>query len=234
MKITIITINYNNAFGLEKTIQSVNQQTTTVNGNFEYIIIDGASTDNSLKVISKYGVNHISEPDCGISDAFNKGIKLASGEYVLMLNSGDELFEKDTIKKVLHHMGEDNCDLYYGDVINNETHQLVGRKSQYTYPDSIPHQGAFVKNKYCKELMYSTGFKIRMDYDFFSRLIKRKIKIKKLPFTIAKYEDGGVSMNIKNRVTFYLEAIKIDFRDKNISIASNIFRYTYHKIRGLF
>ncbi|CAG9432959.1 glycosyltransferase [Providencia alcalifaciens] len=234
MKITIITINYNNTHGLEKTIKSVIQQTAIINSDFEYIIIDGASTDNSLEVISKYGINYISEPDHGISDAFNKGIRLASGKYILMLNAGDELFENNTISKVLSYIDKDECELYYGDVINSETHQFVGRKTQYTYPDTIPHQGAFVKNKHCNELMYSTKFKIRMDYDFFSRLIKRKIKIKKLPFTIAKYEDGGVSMNIKNRVTFYLEAIKIDFRDKNISIAFNIFRYTYHKIRGLF
>jgi glycosyltransferase involved in cell wall biosynthesis len=233
MKITIVTINYNNALGLEKTIKSVNQQTAIINHDFEYIIIDGASTDDSLKVISKYGINYISEPDNGISDAFNKGINLASGEYILMLNSGDELFENDTIRKVLFHLDEEDYDLYYGDVINSETYQFVGRKVQDTYPDTIPHQGAFVKNKYCTRLMYSPKFKIRMDYDFFSRLLKLNIKIKKLPFVIAKYENGGISMNIKNRVVFYSEAITIDFRDRNISIGSNIIRYTYHKIRGL-
>ncbi|MBS0860888.1 glycosyltransferase [Providencia rettgeri] len=231
MKLSIITINYNNAKGLEKTIHSVLRQTSKLNENYEYIVIDGASTDKSLEIIRNNNINYISEPDHGISDAFNKGINHAMGEYLIMLNSGDEFYSDNTVENFLTE--SNGNDLYYGSVINSKSNTLVGRQSQNTLPDSIPHQGAFVSRKYCEKFKYSTQFKIRMDYDFFSRLLKVKnIKIKKLPYIITKYEDGGVSMAIKNRSLFYAEAVKIDFRDKNPTLLANIARLIYHRLRN--
>src|SRR5665647_3030315 len=109
-KLSIITVNRNNAEGLRKTIESVFQQTLS---NFEYIIVDGASTDNSNDVVSDkclmingetilngVRVKCISEPDSGIYEAMNKGIKIACGEYLLFLNSGDFLLKDDVLQKV--------------------------------------------------------------------------------------------------------------------------------------
>ena len=100
MKLSIITINRNNAAGLEKTLQSVAAQTFK---EFEYIVVDGASTDGSVEVIKKYEskfahLKWVSEPDKGIYNAMNKGIKVAKGEYLLFLNSGDWLCNESIIQ----------------------------------------------------------------------------------------------------------------------------------------
>src|ERR1700753_3296637 len=99
MKLSIITINLNNKTGLERTIQSVLEQSSR---DFEFIVIDGLSTDSSVELLQTHAqqLNYISEKDKGIYDAMNKGIEKASGEFLLFLNSGDYLFEKNTIEKV--------------------------------------------------------------------------------------------------------------------------------------
>ena len=136
MKLSIITINYNNAVGLKKTLDSVAAQTYT---DFEYIIVDGASTDGSVDIIREYEnalasrpsplashLKWISEPDTGIYNAMNKGIRLAHGEYTLMLNSGDYLVDEQVIEKVLLLL--DGTDIIQGNtvsVINNKKNENV-------------------------------------------------------------------------------------------------------------
>ena len=103
MKLSIITINFNDAKGLEKTIQSVINQTYK---DFEYIVVDGASTDGSVDVIKKYSnklTHWVSEPDTGIYNAMNKGTRMASGEYCLYLNSGDFLADNDVLEKAFNY-----------------------------------------------------------------------------------------------------------------------------------
>src|SRR5690606_11151151 len=110
-KISIITIVYNNVRDIEYTIRSVMKQTYA---NIEYIIVDGFSTDGTLDVIEKYREEIailISEKDNGIYDAMNKGLNVATGDYVLFLNSGDELYEDMTLEKVFS--SADNADVYY-------------------------------------------------------------------------------------------------------------------------
>ena len=102
MRLSIITINWNNATGLEKTLQSVASQTFK---EFEYVIVDGASTDGSVEVIRKYEsqfahLKWVSEPDTGIYNAMNKGIRMASGEYIQILNSADCLASEDVMKSI--------------------------------------------------------------------------------------------------------------------------------------
>ncbi|WAC41743.1 glycosyltransferase [Pedobacter sp. SL55] len=114
IKISIITINFNNQLGLEKTILSVINQTIKP---FEYIIIDGGSTDGSKEIIESYSQSiqfWVSETDHGVYHAMNKGIEKATGDYLLFLNAGDRLYQNETIERVLSKM-EDNVDLYYGD-----------------------------------------------------------------------------------------------------------------------
>ena len=117
MLLSIITINKNNAAGLQKTIESVVSQTSD---NFEYIIIDGASSDESTAVIKKYTENSlyskkisywISEPDTGIYNAMNKGIEKAHGSYCLFLNSGDYLLSSDIVKRLETTLNDDS-DIY--------------------------------------------------------------------------------------------------------------------------
>jgi len=121
MKLSIITINLNCAEGLRRTIESVISQTFE---DFEYIVIDGASTDESVDVIKQYAdkiAYWISEPDAGIYNAMNKGIKKANGEYCLFLNSGDWLINSDSLKNAFNIiMNSEEAEIYYGDCVNSE------------------------------------------------------------------------------------------------------------------
>ena len=133
MKLSIITINYNNAAGLKKTLDSVAMQTSI---DFEHIIVDGASTDDSVDIIREYEQslvsNHsplsshlkwISEKDTGIYNAMNKGIRIAIGEYTLMLNSGDYLVDEDVIEKILPLL--DGTDIIQGNTIEEYSYQTI-------------------------------------------------------------------------------------------------------------
>lgn len=120
MELSIITINRNNAAGLEKTLQSVTDQTFK---EFEYIVVDGASTDGSVEVIKKYEskfahLKWISEPDKGIYNAMNKGMRMASGAYIQILNSGDCLAAPDVVEKMLKALEEKaNPSILYGNMV---------------------------------------------------------------------------------------------------------------------
>lgn len=120
MKLSVITINRNNAAGLGKTIQSVAAQSFK---EFEYIIVDGASTDGSVEVIQKYEMEFaylkwVSEPDSGIYNAMNKGLRMASGDYIQILNSGDCLADSDVTERLLRTLEEkDNPTILYGNMV---------------------------------------------------------------------------------------------------------------------
>ena len=125
-KISIISINYNNKEGLRKTVESVVNQTYK---NFEYIVIDGGSTDDSTDILDEYHekINYIvSEPDSGIYNAMNKGIKVAKGDYLLFLNSGDCLIDQFVIQKVITELN-DKISIYYGNLIYSSNGIQIGR-----------------------------------------------------------------------------------------------------------
>ena len=120
---TIITINRNSAFGLEKTMQSVLLQSCA---NFEYIVVDGASTDESVEVIHRYSeafgdrLRYISEPDTGIYNAMNKGIRMASGDYVQFLNSGDCLADETVVERMMRALEQNNYpSILYGNMLKD-------------------------------------------------------------------------------------------------------------------
>ena len=131
MKLSIITINYNNAAGLKKTLDSVAMQTSI---DFEHIIVDGASTDDSVEVIRTYSqspianrrkIQWISEPDTGIYNAMNKGVRMANGEYTLMLNSGDYLVDENVISSIMLIL--DGTDIVQG----NRIEEIDGKYFRY-------------------------------------------------------------------------------------------------------
>jgi glycosyltransferase involved in cell wall biosynthesis len=199
VKLSIITINLNNCSGLERTIESVINQTSA---DFEFIIIDGASTDGSRELINKYPSaisNWISEPDNGIYDAMNKGINLSRGEYLLMLNSGDVLHENDTIKKVID-LGLDR-DLIYGNIL------WIGKEKQFitTFPEkltynfflisSLGHQGTFIRRElHLLTGLYDSTYKIVADWCFlFSALFRHSCTHKHINLTVADCKRDGIS-----------------------------------------
>ena len=175
MKVSIITINYNNKLGLQRTIDSVIIQTFK---DFEWIIIDGGSTDGSKELIeeySKYITCWVSESDKGIYNAMNKGIQRAHGEYLHFLNSGDVFYSKDILYDIFY-IKSYNHDILTGNIINNGK-ELRGIGYQDIslndfFYNSVFHPSSFIK----RELFYTFGFydenyKIVSDWKFFLKSI---------------------------------------------------------------
>lgn len=173
MKVSIITINYNNAKGLKKTLDSIVSQNQA---DFEYIVIDGNSTDGSQNIIEEYSKQisyWISEPDSGIYNAMNKGIRQATGEYVLFINSGDIIRTETNLSSIISQItGEDIIffDLEVCDISNNRYVKIYPDRLDFKYfaEDSLPHMASFIK----KDLLvkygyYSEKIKISSDWAFF-------------------------------------------------------------------
>ncbi|MEO6851124.1 MAG: glycosyltransferase family 2 protein, partial [Mucilaginibacter sp.] len=152
-KLSVITVVYNNVTDIERTMLSVLNQTYP---GIEYIIVDGLSTDGTLQVIDKYAdrIKLVSEKDKGIYDAMNKGLSLATGDYVLFMNSGDEIFSADTVAKVF--ATADDADIYYGEteMINAQRQSLGQRRHKapesftwksFKYGMSVSHQAIYIK-----------------------------------------------------------------------------------------
>lgn len=173
MKLSIITINYNNATGLEKTIKSVINQTFT---EYEYIVIDGGSTDGSINIIKKYAerINYwVSEPDKGIYNAMNKGISQAHGEYLNFMNSGDCFHSPSVLKEIFNHHYDE--DIIIGKCSNADTKEIY-RSLKYgqavtmmtLMKEMINHQSTFYKHyifdrhKYDEKLKIIADWKINM------------------------------------------------------------------------
>jgi len=201
-KLSIITINYNNKDGLEETIASVVHQ---VYGEFEWIIIDGGSTDGSRELIERNAdkiTYWVSEPDNGIYQAMNKGIKVAQGEYLLFLNSGDSLYDEHTIEKVIPLL--EDKDIYVGRINSmgreNESAEEQGdfspegilRKLTFTW---IPHQASFFRSSVFETYgLYREDQKIVSDWwAYYLSLVIGNATVGALPLFIANYDTTGIS-----------------------------------------
>lgn len=205
-KISVVTVNYNNAEGLLRTIKSVINQEIS---DLEYIVIDGHSTDRSKEVILE-NASHLdhwrSEPDSGVYEAMNKGIRLASGDYILFLNSGDVFNNRDVLKETIGMLtGE--FDIYYGNLIFSNS----GKEQLQQYPDkldfdyflerSLPHPGSFIRRSLFDRLFYySEDYDIVSDWEFFVvAVIKEKVNYLHLDKVISKFELDGMSNNPQNK-----------------------------------
>ena len=195
-KLSIITINLNMKEGLEKSIKSLILQNQK--DNIEFIIIDGLSSDGSHEIISKYSeyIDVVKiEKDTGIFDAMNKGIKLATGEYIYFLNSGDEFASSDVLKTIIQEINNTNSsyDIIVGDVATFRFGEYIGIADLYPW---IPHQGAFVKTDLMKKYMFDSNLKIFGDLDLWRRLYKdKKFNYHKVDKIIANMELDGVGSN---------------------------------------
>lgn len=213
--ITIITIVYNCESGIEKTIKSVLEQDYK---SIEYIIIDGASTDSTMTVVNKYRdkINKvISEKDRGISDAFNKGVKEATGDIILFLNAGDVFCNNSILQCVAKDWQNNRPDILFYKVVVGEKRYIppkeYGEDAKRIWNEcQIPHQGAFIRKEVFEKVgLFNIFFKIRMDYDFFARCIKAECSYEYIPKTIVRYEIGGTSMMTDNAITYYREGVAI-------------------------
>jgi len=205
-RFSIITINYNDQLGLQKTIESVISQTYT---GIEFIVVDGDSSDGSKGIIDQYSsqINKwVSEKDKGIYHAMNKGIKMATGDYLLFLNSGDSLIDLEVVTAVSNSM-TDNKDLYYGDIYFKREDKTTKETFpenltfDFFYYNNLSHQATFIKRTLFDDLfLYNESYKIAADWEFFIYAIcKANASYRHLPIYITLYDGTGISSNEKNK-----------------------------------
>lgn len=199
MKLSIITINYNNVDGLRKTINSVISQTFR---DFEWIVIDGGSTDGSKDLINQY-VEYfsysISEPDSGVYNAMNKGIKQSKGEWLLFLNSGDALYDAHVLETVF--IDTPCADIIYGNYLMSNGILRIPEKEDnitlfYFFRGTIPHSGgSFIKKElFNKYGLYDESLKIISDWKWFMQVVGFEgARIKKIELTLSLFDASGMS-----------------------------------------
>lgn len=200
-KISIITINLNNEVGIEKTIKSVVNQTYD---SFEFLIIDGASTDGSLDVINQHkdNIHHIvSEKDSGIYNAMNKGIKKAKGDYLLFLNSGDELTSKTAVEDFITHPLFDG-DIIYGDYKFEKGEKIYSNDLTpfYFIRTSLPHQSTFFKKEVFDTMgLYDEKFQICADRAFYIKcFLSNQIQFQHVNYALTLFGLDGLSNDNKH------------------------------------
>jgi len=200
-KFSIITTVFNGEETIGKTIESVISQTYN---NYEYIIVDAKSEDNTLKEIDKYKkyiTKVISEPDKSIYEGMNKGIKISTGEIIGIINSGD-IYSSDALKIINNYFKNNNLDFMFGTVLKKKIlYKYEPNKIWWSFNFYPAHSGGFfVKKKIHNELgLYDTRYKCSADYDFFYKLIvknKKKGTITKKEELISTFDLGGYSSRL--------------------------------------
>ena len=208
MKISIITIGYNNLTGLQKTIESVFSQTCR---DFEHIIIDGGSQDGSknyLKEVTNRAqklsiqFQYVSEPDNGIFDAMNKGIKMASGEYCLFLNSGDCLYSDTVLEELFKH--DWNADIISAHAFYEKTatrsEKIMTASPSVINTGVLPHQSTLIKRELFDRIhMYDTSYRFIADWLFFlEALTVYRCSYQQINMILSLCEQDGVSNSVEN------------------------------------
>lgn len=190
MKVSVVTVCYNVEDILEDTIKSVVSQTY---GDFEYIIIDGASKDGTIDIIKKYSdkiAYWISEPDKGIYDAMNKGILAATGEYIIFMNAGDRFADSKVIEKVAPLLGNSTvvCGMWNKCFSNGIVKVTKPRDFDLLLTDMpLCHQATFVSLAYHRQHLYDCSFRYSADYDFFYKAWRNKEKFLEIPIVVADF-----------------------------------------------
>jgi len=199
LKVSVVTITYNSSATVEATIKSVLSQGVE---DLEYIVIDGKSKDSTLEIVNKYAgqiAKIVSEPDKGISDAFNKGIRLATGDLIILVNSDDELLP-GAVKTVLAKAEEDS-DVIHGNIVARDekgyqkikkpncNYGLLCTKGMY-----LNHPGMFIRRSaYEKYGLYDLSYKCGMDRDLLARMYARGAKFQYIDKELAIFQSGGES-----------------------------------------
>lgn len=216
--VTIITVCFNSELTIRRTIESILHQTY---GHIEYVIIDGDSTDGTLDIIQEYKESFgdrlrvISEPDEGIYDAMNKGIKLAKGALIGILNS-DDCYEEDAVEKIVNAWDKSGMQILYGMMrtLKNDKEYAVSLLSHnFLDEHMIWHPATFVtKDVYDRIGLFDTQYKTVSDYDFILRAHEsQEVRFVPVYSVITNYSKGGVSETMDG----YLEGLKYR-RDKGM------------------
>lgn len=205
MKISVVTICYNAEEVIASTILSVINQTYK---DIEYIIIDGDSKDSTMSIVNSYKDRIdviVSEPDGGIYDAMNKGLKVATGDWIIFMNSGDSFYSESVVERIVPLINKDSV-VVHGDIM------VVGKYFKYhvkpcsvermKYRMAVKHQASFIKTDFHKQHPYDTSFRSSGDYDFFYKAYyNHSVKFQYLPICVANFATGGIS-NLNFRCSF--------------------------------
>ena len=212
MKISIITITFNSAKTLLRALESVQSQSFK---NIEHIIVDGASNDGTKELIEAYATQHknvrwISEPDEGIYNAINKGIRMATGDVIGFMHSDDVFYSSDSIAHIAAAFEKAHADVVYGDLQYCKGRKVVRQwKSNAFNPCSLkygwmpPHPTVYVRSKVYQEVgLYDDWFRISADYDMMLRIFSAGYKTHYIPEVLVSMEVGGASnKNTKARLS---------------------------------
>lgn len=197
MKLSIITVNYNDAVGLERTIKSVISQSFK---DFEFIVIDGGSIDASVDIIKKYEdkIDYwVSERDGGIYNAMNKGVTHAHGDYCIFLNSGDCFYNDVVLNRFMDYNATE--DIVVGKLISQKTKKILFPSPQilslyYLYSGTVPHQSSFIKTELLRKIPYDENLKIVSDWKFFVQaIIIENCSVRYVDDYVATFDMEGVS-----------------------------------------
>lgn len=232
-KISVVTINYNDISGLNKTILSVSQQSAR---NFEYIVIDGGSTDGSADLLDDYKEQitySVSENDNGIYHAMNKGIKVATGDFIIFMNSGDVFYDKTIIEKIVSELKEDD-EIVYGDVmIKSAVYDSASIQThpekltfKYFYERTICQQACIIKKSLFENIFYfNEQYKIVSDWEFIIvAIFKKDISYRKLHHLLAIFDSTGISTDEKMR------RIATQEREKTLEKYFPLYKDDYKKL----
>lgn len=227
MKISIITVVYNNVNFIETNLKSIHSQS---HKDIQHIIIDGSSTDGTIEYLKSdhgYPVNLVSEPDYGIYDAMNKGLSLAEGEVVGFLNSDDVYLDNTILEKISSIFTENDTDSVYGDLlyVDQSLENPVRSWKSGNYHVGImekgwmpPHPTFYVKRSIYENYGYfDTDYKISADYDLMLRFLhKNNISTYYIPEVLVKMRSGGRSFRPQNYLLKYREDLRA-MKNNNIS-----------------
>lgn len=222
MKISIITVCYNSESTIRDTIESILAQTYS---DIEYIIVDGASSDGTMAIVDEYKdfiATVVSEPDKGIYDAMNKGIELATGDVVGILNSDDFYQNNDAIQDIVCQFNSfPDSDLVFGDVVfiapDNLEKIVRFYRSDHFKPWKLrfgwmpPHPASFIKKRaYDQVGVYSLDYTISSDYEMFVRLLLvHRLSFSRINKILVRMRAGGVSTaSIKSRLLLNKEIVQ--------------------------
>lgn len=226
MKISIITVCWNASATLEETIKSVASQSYN---DIEYIIVDGGSTDSSVDIIKKYSNvidKWVSEKDKGLYDAMNKGVAMATGDYIGILNADDTFYENNTIEKVAKFLQDNPLDACVGDIVQHKNGKIIRKYSSKNWiPEKLkigfmaPHPSIFFKKELFQKFGdYKLGYKIAADYELIIRyFIKHTITWKYSGITTTSMSVGGASSSGLSSYNKITEEVAKAFTDNKIS-----------------
>ncbi|GAB4343848.1 MAG: glycosyltransferase family 2 protein [Desulfobulbaceae bacterium] len=205
-KVTVVTVTYNALDFVEETLQSVLSQTYP---DIEYIVVDGHSTDGTQESVARYADRlavFISEPDNGIYDAMNKGIDLATGEWIIFMNAGDTFADHETVSKVFAREIDSSIDFIYGDHIWKDDRRSVRVRTRPLHlmwqRIAFSHQSLFSRTSLMKRKKFDLRYRIVSDYNFYFSCYMEGSRFLRVDFPVSVFLAGGVSNECLFRRTY--------------------------------